>query len=101
MAKKNYDAILLYSDDVWNNDREGDFAESKIVTQGNVTADECDTYYPCGLFYMKGETDDLGYQCLNIVSDDKEHGFEVITVTLFNADGRKIELQFPSPNFLY
>ena len=93
---KNYDAILLYSDDVWNNDREGDFAKSKITIKGKVTADECMTYYPCGLFYMKGETDDLGYECLNIVSDDKKYGFEVITITLFNADGRKIELEFPA-----
>ena len=93
---KTYDAILLYSDDIWNNDRDEDFTQATIVDKGKASKTNCETYFPCGLYYEKDTTDDLGYRCLNITSDDKKYGFEVITVTLTNADGQKIELEFPA-----
>ena len=93
---KTYDAILLYSDDIWNNDRDEDFTQATIVDKGKASKTNCETYFPCGLYYEKDTTDDLGYRCLNITSDDKKYGFEVITVTLTNADGQKIELDFPA-----
>ena len=99
MAKKTYDAILLYSDDIWNNDREQDFTQAKVVGKGGASESDCETFFPCGLYYETDTTDDLGYQCLNISSDEMDVGdekLEVITVTLRNAEGRKINLQFPA-----
>lgn len=99
MAKKTFDAILLYSDDIWNNDREQDFTQAKVVGKGDASEAECETFFPCGLYYEKDTTDDLGYRCLNITSDEMDVGedkLQVITVTLLNAEGRKINLQFPA-----
>ncbi|MBW1676957.1 MAG: hypothetical protein JRJ79_10205 [Deltaproteobacteria bacterium] len=99
MAKKTFDAILLYSDDIWNNDREQDFTQAKVVGKGGASEAECETFFPCGLYYEKDTTDDLGYRCLNITSDEMDVGedkLQVITVTLLNAEGRKINLQFPA-----
>ena len=99
MAKKTFDAILLYSDDIWNNDREQDFTQAKVVGKGDASEAECETFFPCGLYYEKDTTDDLGYRCLNITSDEMDVGedkLQVITVTLLNSEGRKINLQFPA-----
>ena len=93
-----YDAILLYSDDIWNNDRESDFTKAKVIGKGKASASECETFFPCGLYYEKGTTDDLGYQCLTITSEDLDvqgTKMTVISVTLRNAAGQKITLQFP------
>ena len=99
MAKKTFDAILLYSDDIWNNDREQDFTQAKVVGKGEASEADCETFFPCGLYYEKDTTDDLGYRCLNITSDEMDVGedkLQVITVTLLNSEGRKINLQFPA-----
>ncbi len=99
MAKKTFDAILLYSDDIWNNDREQDFTQAKVVGKGDASEADCETFFPCGLYYEKDTTDDLGYRCLNITSDEMDVGedkLQVITVTLLNSEGRKINLQFPA-----
>ena len=71
MATK-YDAILLYSDDIWNNDREKDFTQAKVIGKGKASESECETFFPCGLYYEKGTTDDTGYQCLSITSEDMD-----------------------------
>ena len=96
---KTFDAILLYSDDIWNNDRNRDFSDAEVVMKGKATETNCETYFPCGLYYEKDTTDDLGYQCLNILSESmtvEGVELEVITVTLLSPDGRKIPLQFPA-----
>ena len=100
MAKK-YDAILLYSDDIWNNNREGDFSDAEVIMKGKASETNCETYFPCGLYYELGSTDDLGYQCLDISSDDKKYGFEVVTVVLSSPDGRKIPLEYPTNSRQY
>jgi hypothetical protein len=97
MATK-YDAILLYSDDIWNNDREGDFTKAKVIGKGKASESECETFFPCGLYYEKGTTDDTGYQCLSITSEDmdvQETKLTVISVTLRNPSGQMITLQYP------
>ena len=97
MATK-YDAILLYSDDIWNNDREKDFTQAKVIGKGEASESECETFFPCGLYYEKGTTDDLGYQCLSITSEDmdvQETKMTVISVALRNAAGQKMTLQLP------
>ena len=100
MAKK-YDAILLYSDDIWNNNREGDFSGAEVIMKGKASETNCETYFPCGLYYELGSTDDLGYQCLDISSDDKKYGFEVVTIVLLSPDGRKIPLEYPTNSRQY
>ena len=100
MAKK-YDAILLYSDDIWNNNREGDFSNAEVIMKGKASETNCETYFPCGLYYELGSTDDLGYQCLDISSDDKKYGFEVVTIVLSSPDGRKIPLEYPTNSRQY
>ena len=100
MAKK-YDAILLYSDDIWNNNREGDFSGAEVIMKGKASETNCETYFPCGLYYELGATDDLGYQCLDISSDDKKYGFEVVTIVLLSPDGRKIPLEYPTNSRQY
>tara|TARA_R100000908_G_scaffold62938_1_gene42806 strand:+ start:719 stop:2659 length:1941 start_codon:yes stop_codon:yes gene_type:complete len=97
MATK-YDAILLYSDDIWNNDREKDFTQAKVIGKGKASESECETFFPCGLYYEKGTTDDTGYQCLSITSEDMDvqgTKMTVISVTLRNPAGQKITLQYP------
>ncbi|MAR18621.1 hypothetical protein [Planktomarina sp.] len=97
MATK-YDAILLYSDDIWNNDREKDFTQAKVIGKGEASESECETFFPCGLYYEKGTTDDTGYQCLSITSEDMDvqgTKMTVISVTLRNPAGQKITLQYP------
>ena len=100
MAKK-YDAILLYSDDIWNNNREGDFSDAEIIMKGKASETNCETYFPCGLYYELSATDDLGYQCLDISSDDKKYGFEVVTIILLSPEGRKIPLEYPTNSRQY
>tara|TARA_R110002050_G_scaffold1284_1_gene9406 strand:- start:12864 stop:14507 length:1644 start_codon:yes stop_codon:yes gene_type:complete len=100
MAKK-YDAILLYSDDIWNNNREGDFSDAEVIMKGKASETNCETYFPCGLYYELGATDDLGYQCLDISSDDKKYGFEVVTIVLLSPDGRKMPLEYPTNSRQY
>jgi hypothetical protein len=97
MATK-YDAILLYSDDIWNNDREQDFTQAKVIGKGKASESECETFFPCGLYYEKGTTDDLGYQCLSITAEDVDvqgTKMTVISVALRNAAGQKMTLQLP------
>jgi hypothetical protein len=97
MATK-YDAILLYSDDIWNNDREQDFTQAKVIEKGKASESECETFFPCGLYYEKGTTDDLGYQCLSITAEDVDvqgTKMTVISVALRNAAGQKMTLQLP------
>ena len=96
---KTYSAILLYSDDIWNNDRDADFSEAKVVGKGKASESNCETYFPCGLYYEIDTTDDLGYQCLNILEDEmavEESTLKVITVALATPDGAKVNLQFPA-----
>ena len=97
MATK-YDAILLYSDDIWNNDREGDFTKAKVIGKGKASESECETFFPCGLYYEKGTTDDTGYQCLSITAEELDvqgTKLTVISVTLRNPSGQMITLQYP------
>jgi hypothetical protein len=96
---KTYSAILLYSDDIWNNDRDADFSEAKVVGKGKASESNCETYFPCGLYYEIDTTDDLGYQCLNILEDEmdvEDSTLKVITVALATPDGAKVNLQFPA-----
>ncbi len=97
MATK-YDAILLYSDDIWNNDRESEFKQAKVISKGQASESECETFFPCGLYYEKGTTDDTGYQCLSITAEEVDvqgTKMTVISVTLRNPSGQMITLQYP------
>ncbi len=97
MATK-YDAILLYSDDIWNNDRDGEFKQAKVISKGQASESECETFFPCGLYYEKGTTDDTGYQCLSITAEEVDvqgTKMTVISVTLRNPSGQMITLQYP------
>ena len=92
------DSILLYSDDIWDNNREQDFTKAKVVSKGQASEAECESFFPCGLYYEKDATDDLGYVCYNFSSDEMDvqgDKLQVTTVTMRSPDGRKLKLQFP------
>jgi len=89
-----YEGILFYSDDIWNNNREGDFSNAKVVLQPNIDTGECETYYPCALYYEKEATDSLGYTCLDINSD-KYEGMDIFKITLRNKSGAVSTLMLP------
>ena len=89
-----YEGILFYSDDIWNNNREGDFSNAEVVLQPNIDTGECETYYPCALYYEKEATDSLGYTCLDINSD-KYEGLDIFKITLRNKSGAVSTLMLP------
>tara|TARA_R110002020_G_scaffold187091_1_gene385209 strand:- start:687 stop:2198 length:1512 start_codon:yes stop_codon:yes gene_type:complete len=94
------DAVLLYSADIWNNDRESNFADAKVVDEGKITESECEDYYPCSLYFEKGAKDDMGFECLNIETETMDFQgdkIKIFKITLKTPDGGIIPMRFPDP----
>ena len=94
------DAVLLYSKDIWNNDRESNFAQAKVVDEDKITKTECDDYYPCSLYFEKGEMDDMGFECVNIETETmpfKGNKIKIFKITLKTPQGDIQTMKFPDP----